>query len=260
MSKNQSRPDLSLPVLLKSGTQKPAVFLVPGIGGSAVDFVSLAKYIQGSRSIYALQPRGLDGLDSPCDRIEEMAEYYLQIVLWSQPQGPYILVGYSLGGMVAMEMARILIARQQEVALLVMIDSYPDIRSLSPIQSLRLFARRKNRRLVNFVFSSRRNNHVADPAPPDGTAVAASFPEQLRVSATLALRRYRPRPFGGAVRFIRAATVTEFPKDPQPVWSHLVRALSVETVTGDHLDLLNGQSEKLAAVLSRYLESLTSSE
>ena len=39
-----------------------------------------------------------------------------------------------------MEMARILIARQQEVALLVMIDSYPDIRSLSPIQSLRLFA------------------------------------------------------------------------------------------------------------------------
>ena len=74
MSKDQSRPDLSLPVLLKSGTQKPAVFLVPGIGGSAVDFVSLAKYIPGSRSIYALQPRGLDGLDSPCDRIEEMAE------------------------------------------------------------------------------------------------------------------------------------------------------------------------------------------
>ena len=255
MSKNRSRPDPSPAVLLKSGGQTPAVFLVPGIGGSSADFDSLAKRIRGSHTIYALQPRGMHGVDSPCDRVEEMAEYYLQIVRRSQPQGPYILVGYSLGGLVTLEMARTLIARKQEVALLVMIDSYLHFKFLSPGQQLRLLARRIKQRIRKF----RRalgTTKSEDPTSPNAIASFAPWFDRARSSAYTALRNYKPVFYTGQVKFIRAENVSDFPADPHAVWSHFLELFSVETVPGNHLTMLNTHFADLADVLNRYLEAI----
>ncbi len=242
-------------VLLKSGGQNPPVFLVPGIGGSAADFYSLAKYIEGSRSIYALQPRGMHGVDSPCYRVEEMAEYYLQSVFQSQPQGPYILVGYSLGGLVTLEMARTLIARQQAVALLVMIDSYLHLKFLSPGQKLRLLAQRIKQRIRKF---GRAVDTTKSEDPTDPNAIASIAPsfDRVRSSAYTALKNYKPEFYPGEVKFIRAETVSNFPEDPYAVWSQLLGTLSVETVPGDHLTMLNTHSGDLANVLNGCLEAI----
>jgi hypothetical protein len=60
--------------------------------------------------------------------------------------------------------------------------------------------------------------------------------------------------FSGAVKFIRAAQVTDFPEDPKAVWSNLVGKIEVATEPGDHLGMLATQYEGLAAVLNRHLK------
>jgi thioesterase domain-containing protein len=77
----------------------------------------------------------------------------------------------------------------------------------------------------------------------------------VRDAAYKALRRYQPRFYPGPVKFIRAAEVTLFPADPKAIWSHLVGKIEIETVPGDHLDMLTTQYETLASVLNRHLQS-----
>jgi len=250
----RSTPELSPLVLLKSGSQGSPVFIAPGLGGGPAEFFQLVKYIHLPHLIYGLQPKGIEGFDEPCERIEEMADFYLRAILRFQPRGPYILAGYSLGGLVALEMARSLIANGQKIALLVMLDSYPDIKFLSAGQRLRLMAQRTKLRVANFARPRRTRIRLGGLPSPDAISTFAPAFERVRECAYLALRRYKPNFYPGTVKFIRAADVSEFPDDPNAIWSPLVSGLEVETVPGDHLGMLTTHYEKLAAVLNRYLE------
>jgi thioesterase domain-containing protein len=73
--------------------------------------------------VYAFQARGIDCDQEPLAHIERMAETYLQEVKRIAPNGPYRLVGHSLGGVIAFEMAQQLRAYGAEVALLAIVDS-----------------------------------------------------------------------------------------------------------------------------------------
>jgi thioesterase domain-containing protein len=76
----------------------------------------------------------------------------------------------------------------------------------------------------------------------------------MRDSADLALKRYRPRYYPGQIKFVKAEISTYFPDDPTAVWAHLAERFDVVTVPGDHVGVLTTQCEKLASVLSRFLD------
>ncbi len=84
---------------------------------------ALARHLGADQPFYGLQPRGLDGRGLLQTRVERMARHYLRAVRSVQPTGPYFLGGRCLGGLVAFEMARRLVADGQRVALLVILDS-----------------------------------------------------------------------------------------------------------------------------------------
>jgi thioesterase domain-containing protein len=88
------------------------------LGGSVMDFFQIVKHIQTPRAIHGMQAKGIDGVEEPLDRIEDMARYSLEAVRQVQHRGPYILIGFSLGGLVALEMAQQLIAQGERVGLL----------------------------------------------------------------------------------------------------------------------------------------------
>jgi thioesterase domain-containing protein/acyl carrier protein len=251
----RSSAELSPLILLKKGTQGPPLFIASGLGGGPAEFFQLVKHVDTPNSVFGLQPKGIEGLDTPCDRIEDMADFYLKAVRRFQPDGPYILAGYSLGGLVTLEMARTLRASDQTVALLLMIDSYPDIHSLSSGQFLKLLAQRGKRRVVTFGKPPRPDIRLGGLSSSDAIPTFAPAFERVRDAAYQALRRYKPRSYSGAVKFIRAAQVTEFPGNPRAVWSHLIPELEVETVPGNHLGMLTKHYEELGGVLSRYLKS-----
>jgi len=251
-----SAPRFPALVLLREGDKAPPIFLAHGLGGSAMDFFQPVRHIRSDRPLYGLQAKGSDGIDEPFNRVEDMAEFWIEAIRQIQPQGPYVLIGYSLGGLVALEMAQRLRACGEKIALLAMLDAYPYMRFLSPGQRVKLFARQLKRglhSLGDFEFGAAYN-------PPAGITLTPAM-QRTRAAAFTALTSYRPCPYEGPVKFVRAAVPTAFPSDAAAVWSPLIRQVEVETVPGDHLGMIATHHEDLAAVLSRYLdEALGSSE
>ncbi|MEV0911040.1 amino acid adenylation domain-containing protein [Streptomyces hokutonensis] len=102
----------------------PPLFCVHGGLGLSLPYVGLAEHIDSRRPIYGLQAPQVSGLE-PSPSIEAQAEQYLRHVRALQPEGPYHLLGWSFGGLVAHEMAVRLRAEGQEVACLANLDAFP---------------------------------------------------------------------------------------------------------------------------------------
>lgn len=103
------------------GSEHP-LFLMHPTGGNVLCYASLAYHLGVNQPVYGLQARGLEGEEEPLDSIEEMASLYIQVLRNHQPQGPYLLGGWSSGGLVATEVALQLHAQGQQVDLLVLFD------------------------------------------------------------------------------------------------------------------------------------------
>jgi len=241
-------------VQLKSGSGQPPVFIAHGLGGSVMDFYQIVKHIQTPRAIHGMQAKGIDGVEEPFDRIEDMARYSLDAVRQLQPHGPYLLIGFSLGGLVTLEMAQQLIAEGETIGLLAMLDSYPHVSRLTRGQRARLSTRQTWRRVA-------RKLQWLGVSPPYQTTVEVSPSPALqhfRDISYLALERYQPRFYPGKINFVRAAIPTDFPADPVAVWSNLAQELELNTVPGDHLGIMTTHFESLASVISGYLREATS--
>ncbi len=105
------------------GGPKTPFFLVAGMFGNVLNLRHLAHLVGSDRPFYGLQARGLYGDDAPHATLAEAARDYIAEVRAVQPRGPYLLGGFSGGGITAYEMARQLEAEGEEVALLVMLDT-----------------------------------------------------------------------------------------------------------------------------------------
>jgi thioesterase domain-containing protein len=258
-------------VLLKAASGRSAVFLAHGLGGNLEEFSQLVRHIDPGHPIYGLRAKGTDGTEAPLDRIEDMAQYYLDSIEALQRHGPYFLIGYSLGGLVTLEIAQRLSAKKEKAALLAMLDSYPHMRYLSLGQTARLVARRMawHAATASRLPLSQALSYILHPSARmslssksiggsshsgDQKEMALSPATQRRRDAdSLALARYRPRFYGGKVKFVKAEIASEFPANPVAVWSGLIGKFEVETVSGDHQGMLATHFESLAGLLSRYL-------
>ena len=114
----------SLVELRGEGT-RPPLFVVTAGDGNPLAFAAATRRLDPGQPVYALQPRGLDGR-SPFDRsIPVLAARYLAEVRLVQPHGPYLIAGRCNGATVAYEMAAVLRAEGEEVALVAALDSEP---------------------------------------------------------------------------------------------------------------------------------------
>lgn len=105
------------------GTGRRPFFLVAGMFGNVLNLRHLALLVGRDRPVYGLQAKGLVGDDSPHERIGDAARSCLAEVRRIQPDGPYLLGGFSGGGITAYEMAQQLKAEGQETAALILLDT-----------------------------------------------------------------------------------------------------------------------------------------
>ncbi len=112
-----------VPLHKGGGGERAPFFLVAGMFGNVLNLRHLALMLGRDRPVYGLQARGLIGEDAPHRRMEEAAADYIAELRQVQPHGPYLLGGFSGGGITAYEMARQLEAAGEEVALLVLLDT-----------------------------------------------------------------------------------------------------------------------------------------
>ena len=110
-------------VAIQSQGTRPPFFGIHGRDGNVLFYREFSRLLSKEQPFYALQAQGLDGKPIERTSVEAMAPYYLEGMRKVQPRGPYLLGGYSFGGLAAYEIARHLRAAGEEVALLVLFDT-----------------------------------------------------------------------------------------------------------------------------------------
>ncbi len=113
-----------LAVALKTGGSRPPLFCLPGLGGHAVNFREFAGCLRDV-PCFGLDYVGCSGGTEMPESIEALAAAVVPSIRAVQPEGPYWIGGYSLGALVAFEVARQLEQGGHTVALLLLWDGYP---------------------------------------------------------------------------------------------------------------------------------------
>ena len=256
----------SLAPLRTGGTARP-LFCIHGLGGHIAAFFPLARGLTRERPVYGLQGQGLDAGQQPHDRIEDMAAFYLDEIRQVQPHGPYLLAGWSMGGIIALEMSQQLAAVGETVDLLAMFDTYLSIPEyerldLDEQSVIRWIAPQLNIPAgeLKKLSLEQQWQRIADAADlADGIGVteirrlAAVCKAHLAACAT-----YRPKPHRGrAILFQAGGHDRTFDRR----WKKLCPALEVETAAGDHYSMLRKPNvDALAERLDKYLAAADAAE
>jgi len=248
-------------VPLNASDQKDAapLFVVAGMFGNVLNLRHLALPFSAERPVVGVQARGLIGDAEPHTDVAQAAADYLREMRRLQPVGPYLLAGYSGGGITAYEMAQQLRAAGEEVAVLAMLDTPLPVRPpLSRrdkiiIKSLEL--RRKGPAyLVEWARNrwawerGRRAGRGAETPAVPGTEFNNTKIEQAFLRAVGA---YDTRPWGGPLTLFRppidrtwrvsegrwVSAVREYVFDDN-AWRQYAPDLTVIEVPGDHVSMV----------------------
>ncbi|KAF0960681.1 amino acid adenylation domain-containing protein [Rhodococcus sp. T7] len=117
----------ALAVLLPFRTEgfRPPVFCFHPAGGISWGYSGLLRHIDDDYPLYGVQASNLSTSKRPPETLEDMAAEYIEHMRTVQPTGPYHLLGWSLGGVVAHAIAGALQNQGEELGMLVMLDSFP---------------------------------------------------------------------------------------------------------------------------------------
>ncbi|WP_426757442.1 amino acid adenylation domain-containing protein [Myxococcus sp. Y35] len=268
-------------VALQAEGSGTPVFFVHAVGGAVGPYRELARRMGRHRPIYGFQAAGLDGREPPLEQVDALARRYVVAMREIQREGPYVLGGWSLGGVVAFEMARELERQGQRVALLVMLDSFaPDENAprREPAAPVLLTGMARDLARIAGAESTLRPEALVGLSDEEQLAAvlqharqAGWLPPEVQASTlrawrdvTRANRRalaaYRPG-------FVRCPVLLLRAKDAQRSqsvevshgWSRWASAgLKVEDVPGDHYSvLLPPQVDTLARRLVEHIDSAT---
>jgi amino acid adenylation domain-containing protein len=269
--RQNAEPDPRSPIvsLQPYGSGRP-FFCVHPASGSVLCYMNLARSIGSDRPFYGLQSPALDrNADSPA-RIEAMAAAYLKAVETIQDEGPYFLGGWSMGSSIAYEMAYQLQEQGRHVALLALFDPPPAVMDWNAAETsaarLSQFAESIGIRPGQLVTAVRDFAHLGPDEQLacilDQARRACLIPADLDLSqlhrrlhvhtANLeALKRYRPRPFGGRITLFEA---TERAMATDHGWEPLAAGgVARYTMPGDHYSMLQHPG---VDILGQWLKSL----
>ena len=249
--KKKAKEDSSL-VLFRNGGSRPPLFVH---GGS----FELSRYLGEDQPCYGIRPHGQDGRKAPAT-VEEMAADYLKQIRGVQPQGPYLIGGFSFGGLVAYEMAQQLRQSGQDVGLLVLIDPTPPRFSALDPQLPGNGSRESNRHMTalreadfKLLVAAVRNRRQRMANALKRRVCSAYLMFGKRIPSNLrmfyffevsghAARHYAPTPYQGRTVLLSSQPNTV------GLWRNLVAGtLEVHELQGHHLDAIKGPRVELWA-------------
>lgn len=257
-------------VPLREGGSRTPIFCAHPAGGTVFCYADLAAALGPEQAFYGLQQYGLAEGQMPVDRVEAMAAMYVPAVKARQPQGPYLLAGWSLGGLIAYEMAQQLRAAGDEVGLLAMFDSYApaavssEVKELDEVQRLmslfdgldldeaELRAMSVDAALAHAIDVAK----AADVLPPGFTVMEARRLAAVFLANTRAAQGYRPKPYPGTVSLFTSKEKTDAiasvtGDDPTHGWGAFAARVDCFPSEGDHRTMmLKPQVDKVAATLA----------
>ncbi len=121
------RVDEALEMLLPlraAGARTP-LFCIHPAGGISWSYTGLLAHLDAHRPVYGIQARGLTGAHPPVRDLDEMVDHYLRAIREVQPEGPWHLLGWSFGGLVAHSLAARIQRDGGRIGMLAILDAYP---------------------------------------------------------------------------------------------------------------------------------------
>ena len=242
-------------VPLQTGGTADPIFAFAGAGSTALALLPLARELGPRWTVHGLQAHGLEGRGFPDWTVRSAAKRYLREIRRVQPHGPYTFVGHSLGGVIAMDVARLLEAEGDTVNAVICLDTILG----GPLGSGTLDLSRAE------PDSGNASIPVSEPPTPTDrrtlwktramllTAGLWQYPTQTQWDLFHDLGRrialmHRLQPWNGAVSVVMAE---DNPDDPT-WWTQVApNVVSVERVSGDHVGMLRPPYVARTAALVR---------
>jgi enterobactin synthetase component F len=224
----------------------PTLFCFHPASGFAWQFSVLARYLSPRWSITGIQSPRPEGPMQQCATLDEVIEQHLQTLRAQQPQGPYYLFGYSLGGTLAQGIAARLREQGDAVAFLGLLDTWPP--------ESQNWAEKEANGLDPEVLAEIERERQAFIAAQQGqgssalfNAIEGNYADAVRLLTTAHSARFD----GKATLFVAERTRT---LDPKQAWAPFVAELEVYHQDCAHVDIISPQAfEKIGPVLKEIL-------
>jgi thioesterase domain-containing protein/acyl carrier protein len=245
-SEDETAPEGLLVTIQPLGDRLP-IFFFTGIDGKMLAVRDLASNLGSEHPLFGLHGVTYSDAARNFTTIEQAAEQYVAEVRKVRRHGPYILVGCSFGGHLAVETARRLAAPGEAEPVVVLIDTYPPVpwrrptlgeRARFHFDSLRKF---DGMRAVAEYLRGRRHRiclRLVRHRLTRGIGRRLIAPDSSPISAAqIALASYKPRPYQGRVVLFKAS---QHEWDPMHAWSTFISGeMEIRTMPGDHNSLIN---------------------
>jgi len=279
-------------VPIRTGGDQPRFYFLHGdYAGGGLYCRAIAREMAADQPFLAVTPCGLDGERAP-GTIEEMAERHLRALREAQPQGPYWLGGNCNGGLIALEMARQLVAAGESVERLIVIrTSVRNVRHVvlrhlverwggflglsterqrAAVRHLRWFAEAwasgssKERLMITLAKPGavlrwvwhRLARKPASPTEADRYQRGETHPadrDALIATFTRAAADHVPDSYAGAVAVLWPEIEPEPADEAIKWWRQVSPHAEIEIIPGDHLTAVTAHAKSLAGVLSARL-------
>jgi thioesterase domain-containing protein/acyl carrier protein len=255
------------------GSRTP-LFFVGGHQNPDDPLLVLSRFIRHlgfDQPVFGFRPRWIEGTAQGYTSVEEMALEFLAELRTVQPRGPYLLGGFCIGGVVAMETARLLLKEGEEVRLLMLLDTERPTALRAFLANLRLFLRRCRHisgALRDLVLPHDRSRgrvvidlirrKLASRQPVAQDPVVATTTEALHEQRT-AYRRliYASSPMTYPGRLTLAINAAQHRFDPDMGWKEMaLGGLDIHCLPGDHDTVLTMHGKEFAELLRRCIDEV----
>ena len=221
-------------VPIKPAGSMPPLFCLPSVTGNALLYRHLVKHLDQAQPVY-----GIDASQNLLLKpLQEVAAHYVHEILRVLPEGPFFIIGFSSGGVMAFEMAQQLQRMDLKVPFLGLLDSvFPDtINEKTPMFSVSFlrnfpywayyfvpFWIKRYRLLAN----DRIRRNAVEPRP--------NFDMRKAMRWT---RNYLPERYPGRMVLFKAKAQGLFQVAPEKKWVDLCDSMTLYTVPGNHVSIM----------------------
>ncbi|MEO6502208.1 MAG: amino acid adenylation domain-containing protein [Jatrophihabitantaceae bacterium] len=264
LGSDSSADALEVMLPLRSRGTREAVWCIHPGGGLSWSYVGLLKQIPTEFPVYGVQSHGLLHPDEMPATVEEMAADYLERIQARQPKGPYHLLGWSLGGMVAFEMAVQLQAQGAEIGLLALLDCYPGMPDHFRVDDktmLRSLLDPTRPEVIPEEGSIEMGRALEIMRQDTGALASLTEPQIVALLRTMShnrqlARRYEPTPYDGDLLFFLATQERVEGAPTAEVWNeHITGRVVWHPIEAVHITM--GDPEPLAEIGRIVAEVLT---
>jgi amino acid adenylation domain-containing protein len=217
----------------RSGMRRP-LFCVHPFFGLAHCYHALSSLLGPDQPLYGLQSYGLEEGQTAFTTIEQMAAFYLQAIRAVQPAGPYQLAGWSMGALIAYEMAQQLTAAGETVSFLGLLDGRS--RQAEGAEEI------SQRDLPRYLELAGLDIKIMENLSPDQIRRFG----QVIESNQRALQAYRIQIYSGGATLLRTPVAEG--QDPSYGWAEFVKGtLRIYEIPGTHHAFLAAPAVALVA-------------